>query len=103
MKFSYLVVAFFIVFAWFSCTEETAITDSTTNFQTVVDTIITFDPVTYEEHITTITYNLSADGKDTLEQIIRELGSNSLKETIHIVKDEKTGAIDTIVVMETVK
>ena len=96
MKFSYLVVAFFVVCAWFSCTEE-QVASTTADFKTTVDTIITFDPETYEEHVQTITYKISTDGKDTLEQIVADLGGNQLEKRIQIVKDEKTGAIDTII------
>jgi len=97
MKFSYLVVAFFVICAWFSCTEENAVGNTTADFKIMVDTIITFDPETYEENIQTITYKISADGKDTLERTIANLGSNQVEETIQIVKDEKTGVIDTII------
>lgn len=96
MKFSYLVVAFFVVCAWFSCTEEQAV-DAATDFRIVTDTIITFDPVTYEESMQTITYKISADGKDTLERTVTNLDSSPIEETIQIVKDEKTGAVDTII------
>ncbi|MEL6720063.1 MAG: hypothetical protein AAFO82_03905 [Bacteroidota bacterium] len=97
MKFSYLVVAFFIVCAWFSCSEDHAIKDSTADIKVLVDTIITFDPETYEESIQVITYTVSADGKDTLEQTVKNLEPVPVQETIQLVKDETTGAVDTIV------
>ena len=98
MKFSYLVAAFFVVCAWFSCTEENVMKDTTTDFQIVVDTIITFDTETYEEIMQTITYKITQDGKDTLEQTTAILeSSQQLEENIQIVKDKETGTIDTIV------
>ncbi|MEN0050275.1 MAG: hypothetical protein AAF806_24635 [Bacteroidota bacterium] len=97
MKFSYLVAAFFVVCTWFSCADEQAV-ETITDFKIVTDTIITFDPETYAESIETITYKISADGKDTLERTTATLKSNqAVEESIQIVKDEKTGAIDTII------
>ncbi|MEM0994129.1 MAG: hypothetical protein AAGI49_13910, partial [Bacteroidota bacterium] len=60
-------------------------------------------PVTYEESTQVVRYKVSEDGKDTVDYALENWGTRSLKtenlveESVKIVKDNETGAVDTVV------
>ncbi|MEN0049351.1 MAG: hypothetical protein AAF806_19985, partial [Bacteroidota bacterium] len=66
MRLAYFILSFFVLSISFCCQSEATAVDNTNNYQSVVDTIITFDPVTYEESIQVVRYKVSEDGKDTV-------------------------------------
>ncbi|MEM9886430.1 MAG: hypothetical protein AAF849_11115 [Bacteroidota bacterium] len=99
MKLAYLIASFFIISICFACDENEQI-EQTTNYQSVVDTVITFDPSTYEESMQIIRYKLSEDRNDTVDYAVENVASEKMaleEANIKIVVDNETGVVDTIV------
>lgn len=110
MKFSYLVVLFFIISVAFCCNSSEDM-NFNAEYQIVKDTIIVFDPTDFTEQIKVITYKMSMNGKDTLERIVENSGTENVgfsvekespqqtdyEESVKIVKNLETGEIDTII------
>jgi len=101
MKLAYLVAAFFVVCVLFSCANEEITEDVSLEIeesltpQYVYDTIITFDPETFEESVQIVRSELDPNAVETSELH----GEVATKERILYVKNEETGVMDTVVVV----